>query len=121
MLSPWGTFESKRIRRLIAGSFAAVRYVTTLLPSRLGATVVGKMHTAGLRGEPLAAVQSELRKEWLEDLDLAIEAMKSVGIGLIAARFTLEALQSENSDLPVNLPVRDVGQSVLNLATEQDQ
>jgi len=30
-----------------------------------GATVVGKMHTAGLKGEPLAAIQPELRKEWL--------------------------------------------------------
>jgi hypothetical protein len=28
-----------------------------------GATVVGKMHTAGLKGEPLAAIEPELRKE----------------------------------------------------------
>jgi hypothetical protein len=27
-----------------------------------GATVVGKMHTAGLRGEPLKAIQPEIRK-----------------------------------------------------------
>lgn len=28
-----------------------------------GATVVGKMHTAGLKGEPLGAIQPEIRKE----------------------------------------------------------
>ena len=37
--------------RSIAGRFAEVRCVT----DPFGATVVGKMHTAGLRGEPLAA------------------------------------------------------------------
>src|ERR1700733_8505746 len=31
-----------------------------------GATVVGKMHTAGLKGEPLATIDLEIRKEWLE-------------------------------------------------------
>jgi hypothetical protein len=86
-----------------------------------GATVVGKMHTAGLRGEPLAAVQSEIRKEWLEALGLAIEAVETVGMGLVEARHTLKALQSETSDFPVNLPHDTLGQSVLNLATEQDR
>ena len=39
-----------------------------------GATVVGKMHTAGLKGEPLAMIKLEVRKEWLETLDRAIGA-----------------------------------------------
>jgi hypothetical protein len=30
----------------------------------LGVTVVGKMHTAGLKGEPRAAIDPDLRKEW---------------------------------------------------------
>jgi hypothetical protein len=86
-----------------------------------GATVVGKMHTAGLRGEPLAAVQTEIRKEWLETLDRAIGALATVGVGLAQAMQTLKALQSETSDFPVILPVPDLGQPVLNLATEHDQ
>jgi hypothetical protein len=86
-----------------------------------GATVVGKMHTAGLKGEPLAAVQPEIRKEWLETLDRAFEALATVGGGLTQAMNTLKALQSETSDFPVNLPVLDLGQPVLNLATEHDQ
>jgi hypothetical protein len=86
-----------------------------------GATVVGKMHTAGLKGEPLAAIQPELRKEWLETLDRALEELCTVCTGLAEAMNTLKALQSETSDFPVNLPVPDLGQSVLNLATERDQ
>jgi hypothetical protein len=86
-----------------------------------GATVVGKMHTAGLRGEPLAAIQSEIRKAWLETLDRAVRALCTVGSGLAQAMNTLKALQSETSDFPVNLPVQDLGQPVLNLATEHDQ
>ena len=86
-----------------------------------GATVVGKMHTAGLKGEPLAGVQSEIREEWLETLDRAIGVLGTVVVGLTQAMKTLKALQSETSDFPVNLPVPDLGQSVLNLATEQDQ
>jgi hypothetical protein len=34
---------------------------------------------------------------------------------------TLKALQSETSDFPLNLPVADLGQSFLNLASEHDQ
>jgi hypothetical protein len=70
-----------------------------------GATVVGRMHTAGLKGEPLAAIQPEVRKEWLETLGHAFEALATVSVGLSQAMNTLKALQSENSDLPVNLPV----------------
>jgi hypothetical protein len=84
-----------------------------------GATVVGKMHTAGLKGEPLAAISPEIREEWIETLDRAIEAMGTVGVGLAQAMKTLKGLQSETSDFPVNLPV--LGQSVLNSATEGDQ
>jgi hypothetical protein len=84
-----------------------------------GATVVGKMHTAGLKGEPLAAIESEIRKEWLETLNSAIRAIWTLGPGLAQARDTLKALESETSDFPVNLP--DLGQPVLNLATERDQ
>jgi hypothetical protein len=87
----------------------------------LGATVVGKMHTAGLKGRPLAAIQSEIRKEWLETLDRATEALGTVGVGLVQAIKTLKALQSETSDFPVNLPHDTLGQSVLNLASEQDR
>ncbi|HEX3447793.1 MAG TPA: hypothetical protein VHS97_06040 [Isosphaeraceae bacterium] len=85
-----------------------------------GATVVGKMHTAGLKGEPLATIQTKTRKEWLETLDRAFEAVATLSVGLCQAMNTLKALQSETSDLPVNLPVPDLGQSVLNLATEPD-
>jgi hypothetical protein len=69
-----------------------------------GATVVGKMHTAGLKGEPLATVRPEIRKEWLETLDGAVEAMCALGVGLAQAINTLKALESETSDFPVNLP-----------------
>ena len=93
-------------------------YVATI---SFGATVVGSMHTAGLKGKPLAAVQSEIRKEWLETLTRAMEALVEVGVGLDRAMNTLKALESETSDFPVNLPVPALGQSVLNLAAERDQ
>ena len=86
-----------------------------------GATVVGKMHTAGMKREPLAAIQPEIRKAWLETLDHALEALATVGVGLAQAMKTLKALQSETSDFPLNLPDNALGQSVLNLATERDQ
>jgi hypothetical protein len=85
-----------------------------------GATVVGRMHTAGLKGEPLAGIQPEVRKEWLETLDRAMEALSAVAVGLTQAMNTLKALQSETSYFPVNLPVLDLGQSVLNLAREDN-
>jgi hypothetical protein len=86
-----------------------------------GATVVGKMHTAGLKGEPLAAIESEIRGEWLETLSAAVQALWTVGTGIAQAFNTLKALESETSDFPVNLPVPDLGQPVLNLAAEHDQ
>jgi hypothetical protein len=84
-----------------------------------GATVVGKMHTAGLKGEPLVEIPPEIREEWIETLDRAIEAMCTVGTGIAQAMKTLRALESETSDFPVNLPVE--GQPVPNLTTEHDQ
>jgi hypothetical protein len=86
-----------------------------------GATVVGKMHTAGLKGEPLATIQPETRKVWLETLASAFEGLATLSVGLAQAMNTLKALQSETSDFPVNLPVLDLGRPVLNLATEHDQ
>jgi hypothetical protein len=85
-----------------------------------GATVDGKMHTAGLKGEPLATIQPEIRKEWLETLDRAFGALATLSVGLVQAMDTLKALQSETSDFPLRLPVPDVGQPVLNLATEPE-
>jgi hypothetical protein len=73
-----------------------------------------------LKGDPLATIKSEIRKEWLETLDRAVEALATVGVGLAQAMNTLKALESETSDFPLNLPVPDLGQSVLNLATEHE-
>jgi hypothetical protein len=69
-----------------------------------GATVVGKMHTAGLRGEPLAMILPEIRQEWLETLNRAAAALAVVATGLGKAVETLKELPSEISDLPLNLP-----------------
>ena len=66
---------------------------------------------------PLVEIPPENRKDWIETPDRAIEAMCTLGVGLVQAMNTLKALQSENSDFPLNLPVADLGQSVLNLAT----
>jgi hypothetical protein len=63
----------------------------------------------------LRAVQAETRKESLENLDLAEDALISVAIGFEKAMDALIALQSEN------LPDRDIGQPVLNLVTEHEQ
>jgi hypothetical protein len=49
--------------------------------------------------------------------DVALRAMCTVLVGLTDAMKTLEALQSETSDFPVNLPVSDAGEPVLNLAS----
>jgi hypothetical protein len=85
-----------------------------------GATVVGKMHTAGLKGQPLAEIPSETRAEWLETLDSADEAMRTAAVGFERAMETLKALQSEISHSPLNLPVSGLGQSVLNSAKEDN-
>jgi hypothetical protein len=59
------------------------------------------MHTAGLKGVPLAAVEPEIRTEWLEALDRALEAVETVGMGLLEAQHTLRALKSETSDFQI--------------------
>ncbi len=64
-----------------------------------GATVVGRMHTAGLKGEPLSTIHPEIRKEWLETLDRAFEALATVAGGISQATKTLKAL--ETSDFTV--------------------
>jgi hypothetical protein len=69
--------------------------------------------------EPLVEIPPEIREEWIETLDRAIEAMGTVGVGLAQAMNTLKELESETSDFPLNLP--DLGQPVLNSATEHDQ
>ena len=66
--------------------------------------VVAKMHTAGLKGEPLEAIDPEIRKEWLETLDRAGDALATVATGLVQAMRSLKALESETSDFPLNLP-----------------
>lgn len=81
----------------MAGSFAAVRCVTASARSRLVQQWSGKMHTAGLKGKPLAAIQPEIRKEWLQTLDRAFEGRTTLSVGLAQAMKTLEALQSETS------------------------
>lgn len=86
-----------------------------------GATVVGKMHTAGLKGEPLATIQPEIRKEWLQTLDRAFEGLAALNVGLAQAMKTLKALQSGNSDFPLDLPVPDLGQPVLNQIADGDR
>jgi hypothetical protein len=81
-----------------------------------GATVVGKMHTSGLEGEPLAAIQSEIRKEWLETLDRAVEAMCTVGSGLAQATHTLKAPAVGNFRLSGKFTGSGSGQRVLKLS-----
>jgi hypothetical protein len=85
-----------------------------------GVTVVGKMHTAGLKGEPLAEIDLETRKEWHETLGRAFVALTTICRGINEAMNTLEALKSENSHSAVNLPAPDLGPSVLNLVTKDN-
>jgi hypothetical protein len=91
-------------------------------PISFAVTVVGKMVTADIRDEPLdlAAAESE---GWLQNLQAGAAAARFVADELdkAAERLTRTRGKSENSDLPVNLPVPDVGQPVLNLATGHDQ
>ncbi len=91
-------------------------------PISFAATVVGKMSTADLRDEPLdlAAAESE---GWLQNLQAGAAAARFVADELdkAAERLTKTQGKSETSDFPVKLPVHDLGQPVLNLATEHDQ
>jgi hypothetical protein len=51
---------------------------------------------------PLVEIPPENRKEWIETLDRAIEAMCTLGVGLAQTMNTLKALKSETSDFPSN-------------------
>lgn len=64
-----------------------------------GATVVGKLHTAGLKGERLDAIDPEIREEWLQTLDSAIDAVATVAIGIEQAMETLKALQAREANV----------------------
>jgi hypothetical protein len=93
-------------------------------PISFAVTVVGKMHTADLRQEPLdmEAVESE---GWIHTLQTGANAARFVADELDKAAERLSQLQgqsekSEISHSPVNLPVPALGQSVLNLAIEHD-
>jgi hypothetical protein len=69
-----------------------------------GTTVVGKMHTAGLKGQPVAEIPSETRAEWLKTFESADEAMRAATVGFERAMETPKALESEISHSPLNLP-----------------
>jgi len=83
------------------------------------ATIVGKMCTADLKGEDLPSDAAG----WLEELRTGASTARYVADELdkAAARLTRNQGRSETSDFPVNLPVADLGPSVLNLATEHDR
>jgi hypothetical protein len=83
-----------------------------------GATIVGKMKTAELKGQPLAEIAPDVMREWLATLDRAIDATCTVNVGLDQAMETLKAVRSENSNSAVNLPDNALGQPVLNLADQ---
>ena len=94
------------------GGFAAAPCVTASAPSRSVQQCRKNAHRR-TEGEPLATIQPEIRKEWLQTLDRAFEGLARLSVGLAQAMKTLKALQSETSDFPVNLPVPDLGQPVL--------
>jgi hypothetical protein len=91
-------------------------------PISFAVTVVGKVATADLRDEPLDFATAE-SEGWLQSLQAGAAAARFVADELdkTAERLTRTQGKSEVSDLPVKLPVPDLGQPVLNLATERDQ
>jgi hypothetical protein len=84
-------------------------------PISFAVTIVGKMCTADLREEPLD-LEASANEGWLDSLQAGANAARYVADELdkAAERLSRAQGQSENSDFPVNLPVHDVGQSVLN-------
>jgi hypothetical protein len=52
-------------------------------------------YTAGLKGVPLLTIEPGTRREWLITLDLALEALATLGDGLNQAMKTLKALEPE--------------------------
>ena len=114
------------------------------------ATIVGKMCTADLKGEGLPSDTAGWREELrtgaataryvADELDKAAERLQREAAVMTPKEFKeaycqaspdiqqfisdeIRALvaKSETSDFPVNLPVSDLGQSVLNLAPRGDQ
>jgi hypothetical protein len=114
------------------------------------ATIVGKICTADLRGQDLPSdtagwreelrtgaataryVADELDKAW-ERLQREAAVMTPREFGeaygqaspdiqqAISDKIRAVMAKSETSDFPLNLPVADLGQSVLNLATQHDR
>jgi hypothetical protein len=84
-------------------------------PISFAVTIVGKMFTANLRGE-LLDLEAAASEGWLESLQAGANAARFVADELekAAQRLTRDKSESEFSDFQVNLPVHDVGQSVLN-------
>ena len=92
-----------------------------IAPISIAVTIVGKMYTAELRGEPvdLDAASSE---GWVSCLQAGADAAKFAACELEKAAARLQQLeQSDISDFPVNLPVPDLGQSVLNQIADGDR
>jgi len=120
-------------------------------PISLAVTIVGKMHTAELKGEVLDR-EAARQDGWMQALQEGAAAARFVADGLDKAlgnlvmtpkefreaydqappeiqqiisdkidAFIKARQESETSEFPVNLPVPDLGQPVLNLATERDQ
>jgi hypothetical protein len=114
------------------------------------ATIVGKMCTADLKGEDLPSDTAGWREELrtgaanaryvADELDKAAERLQREAAVMtpkefgeaygqashdiqqaISDKIRAVMAKSETSDFPVNLPVPDLGQPVLNLATERDQ
>lgn len=92
-----------------------------IAPISFAVTIVGKMHTAELRLEPidLDAASSE---GWVSQLQAGADAAKFAACELEKAAAHLQQLaRSEFSDFPINLPVSDLGQSVLNQIADGDR
>jgi hypothetical protein len=94
------------------------------------ATIVGKV-VYRRHNFDAAGLQNSICQQWLDELrDSIADARSMIGdfekafatlmMGDSAVAGPVER-PSETSDFPVNLPVRDLGQPVLNLATEHDQ
>ena len=86
-------------------------------PISFAATIVGRMYTADLRAEPID-LNTALDEQWASTLRAGIDAAKFAACELEKAAQRLHKLlnPSEISAFPVNLPVSDLGQSVLNIA-----
>ena len=114
------------------------------------ATIVGQMCTADLKGEDLPSDTAGWREDLrtgaataryvADELDKAAERLQRAAVAMtpkefgeaygqaspdiqqaISDKIRAVMAKSETSDFPVNLPVPDLGQPVLNLATERDR